>query len=208
LTEYAAKPFPMVHKGPGGASRLPGGKGINRSAVRDEAHRQFFRKVDDALAAVQKDDHLPVVLVGVDRHISFYQEGTKDQDAIVRVVAGSHADPNPPVLGRLVWPVFKSGATLRRPRALARLHEAVSANRHASGVDQVWRAAFEKRCQTLLVETGLEHPADLSPQGDRLLPYSGRGPAALDDAVDEVIERGIADGGDRVFYDPGVIDLH
>src|SRR5215510_7202489 len=208
LTEYAAKPFPMVHTGPGGASRLPGGQGINRSAVRDDAHRQFFRKVDDALAAVQKDDHLPLVLVGVDRHIAFYQEVTKDPDAIVGVVAGSHDDPNPAALGRLVWPVFKSGATLTRTRALARLHQAVSANRHASGIDQVWRAAFEKRCQTLLVETDFEYPADLSPQGDRLLPYSGRGAAALDDAVDEVIERVIANGGDVFFYDPGVLDLH
>src|SRR5262245_29506508 len=208
LTEYRAKPFPMVHTGPGGATRLPGGLGINRSAVRDDAHRQFFRSVDDALAAVQKDDHLLMVLVGVDRHVAFYQEVTKDPGAIVGVVAGSHDAPNPAALGRLVWPVFKSGATLRRTRALARLYEAVSANRHASGVDQVWRAAFEKRCQTLLVETGSEHPADLSPEGDRLLPYSGRGAAALDDAVDEVIERVIADGGEVFFYDPGVLELH
>ena len=70
------------------------------------------------------------------------------------------------------------------------------------------RAAFEKRCQTLLVETGFEYRADLSPQGDRLLEYSGRGAAALDDAVDEVIERVIADGGEVFFYDPGVLDLH
>src|SRR5215471_3863239 len=208
LTEYRAKPFPMVHKGPGGASRLPGGQGINRSAVRDEAHRQFFRRVDDALAAIQKDDHLPVVVVGVERYLAFYQEVTRDPDAIVGVVAGSHDDPNPAALGRLVWPVFKAGSTLRRTRALARLNEAVSVNRHASGIDQVWRDAFEKRCQTLLIETGFEHPADLSPQGDRLLPYSGRGASALDGAVDAVIERVIADGGDVFFYDPGVLDLH
>src|SRR5215468_3217306 len=208
LTEYRAKPFPMVHKGPGGASRLPGGQGINRSAVRDESHRQFFRKVDDALASIQKEDHVPVVVVGVDRYLAFYQEVTKDPDAIVGVVAGSHDDPNPTALGKLVWPVFKLGATLRRTRALARLNQAVSVNRHASGIDQVWRAAFEKRCQTLLVETGFEHPADVAPQGDHLLPYSGRGAAALDDAVDEVIERVIADGGDVFFYDPGVLDLH
>src|SRR5262245_18554340 len=208
LTEYPAKPFPMVHTGPGGASRLPGGQGINRSAMRDEAHRQFFRKVDDAVAVIQKDDHLPVVLVGVDRHVAFYEEVTRDPDAIVGVVAGSYDDPNPTALGRLVWPAFESGATLKRTRALARLHEAVSANRHASGVDQVWRAAFEKRCQILLVETGFEHRADLSPEGDRLLPYSGRGAAALDDAVDELIERVIADGGDVFFYDPGVLELH
>ena len=99
-------------------------------------------------------------------------------------------------------------ATLKRTRALARPNAAVSVNRHASGIDQVWRAAFEKRCQILLVETGFEHPADLSPEGDRLLPHSGRGAAALDDAVDEVIERVIADGGDVLFYDPGVLDVH
>src|SRR6516225_7201106 len=121
LTEITGKPFPMIHKGPGGASRLPGGQGINRSAVRDESHRQFFRKVDDALAAIQKEDHLPVVVVGVDRYLAFYQEVTKDPDAIVGVVSGSHDDPNPTTLGRLVWPVFKAGSTLRRTRALVRL---------------------------------------------------------------------------------------
>jgi hypothetical protein len=208
LTEITDKPFPMTHKGPGGASRLPGGKGINRSAVRDESHRQFFRKVDAALASIQKEDHLPLVVVGIDRYLAFYQEVTNDPDAIVGVVAGSHDKPNPSTLGKLVWPVFKAGNTLKRTRALARLHEAVSVNRHASGIDQVWRAAYEKRCQALLVETGLHHRADVSPEGDRLLTYSGRGAAALDDAVDEVIEKALSDGGEVFFYDPGVLDLH
>jgi hypothetical protein len=208
LTEHTDKPFPMVHKGPGGASRLPGGQGINRSAVRDESHRKFFREVDDALAGVQKEDHLPVVLVGIERYLAFYQEVTQDPDAIVGVVAGSYDNPNPASLGKLVWPVFKAGSTLRRTRALARLNEAVKVNRHASGIDQVWRAAFDKRCQIALVETGFDYPADLSEQGDRLLPYGGRGEAALDDAVDEVIEKVIADGGEVFFYEPGVLDLH
>jgi hypothetical protein len=72
----------------------------------------------------------------------------------------------------------------------------------------VWRAAFDKRCQTLLVETGFEHPADLSPDGDRLLPYSEYGAAALDDAVDEVIEKVLAGGGEVFFYEPGTLDVH
>ena len=206
--ETGKKPFPMVHKGPGGASKLPGGQGINRSAVRDESHREFFRKVDDALAVLQKADPLPVVVVGVDRYLAFYQEITKDPDAIVGYVSGSYDDPKPAALGKLVWPVFKAGATLRRTRALVRLKEAVSVNRHASGIIQVWRGAFEKRIQTLLVETDFEYPADLSPDGDRLLPYTGKGASALDDAVDEVIEKVLADGGEVFFYDPGVLDLH
>ena len=149
-----------------------------------------------------------MVVVGVDRFLAFYQEVTEDPDAIVGVVAGSKDKPSPSALGKVVWPVFKAGSTLRRTRALVRLNEAVSVNRHASGIDQVWRAAFDKRCQTLLVETGFEHPADLAPNGDRLLPYSGRGAAALDDAVDEVIEKVLADGGEVFFYEPGELDIH
>jgi Bacterial archaeo-eukaryotic release factor family 3 len=208
LTEVTDKPFPMVHTGPGGESRLPGGQGINRSGVRDESHRQFFRQVDDAFASLQKEDRLPLVVVGVDRFLAFYQEIAADPDAIVGLVAGSHDKPNPSKLGKLVWPVFKAGMTLVRTRALVRLSQAVSVNRHASGIDQVWRAAFEKRCQTLLVETGFEHPADVAPDGDRLLPYTGQGATALDDAVDEVIEKVLADGGEVDFYEPGVLDLH
>src|SRR5262245_3404693 len=34
LEEHTARPFPMTHKGPGGASKLPGGPGVNPSAVR------------------------------------------------------------------------------------------------------------------------------------------------------------------------------
>src|SRR5262249_41121545 len=152
-------------------------------------------------ASIQKEDHLPLVVVGVDRYLAFYQEVTKDLDAIVGVVAGSHDQPNPSALGKLVWPVFKAGNTLKRTPPLARLHEAVRRKRHASGVDQVWRAAYEKRCQMLLVETGLHRRADVSPEGDRLLAYSGRGAASLDDAVDEVIEKALSDGGEVFFYD-------
>jgi hypothetical protein len=208
LTEETVKPFPMIHTGPGGASKLPGGQGINRSAVRDESHRQFFRKVDDALAVIQKQDPLPLVVAGVDRHLAFYQEVTEHSDAIIGLLAGNYDKTSPSALGKLVWPIFKAGSTLKRTRALVRLKEAVSLNRHASGIDQVWRAAFDKRCQILLVETGFEHPSDVAPDGDRLLPYTGRGASALDDAVDEVIEKTLADGGEVFFYDPGVLDLH
>ena len=77
--------------------------------MRDESHRQFFRKVDEALAAIQKDDHLPVIVVGVDRFLAFYQEVTKDPDAIVGVVAGSYDNPNTTALGKLVWPDLQGG---------------------------------------------------------------------------------------------------
>jgi hypothetical protein len=208
LDEHTAKPFPMAHRGPGGATKLPGGQGINRSAVRDDAHRSFFRSVDDAVAAVQKADPLPLVVVGVERNLAFFQEVTRQARSIAGLLAGNHERTPPHALGKLVWPVFEAGATRWRTEALVRLDQAVGANRHASGIDQVWRAAAAAKCRTLLVEKQFKYPADVSPEGDRLLPYTGKGTAALDDAVDEVIERVMAGGGEVFFYAPGDLDVH
>lgn len=208
LDEYTAKPFPMAHRGPGGASKLPGGPGVNPSAVRDDAIRTFFRSVDDAVSAVQKDNPLPLVVVGVERNLAFYREVTSQAAAIIGMLAGNHDQSSPSALGKLVWPVFDAAATLRRTEALVRLDEAVGANRHASGIDQVWRAAVGGKCRTLLVEKEFKHPADLSPEGDRLLPYTGEGAQALDDAVDEAIERVMATGGEVFFYGSGDLDVH
>jgi hypothetical protein len=208
LTEYTRAPFPLEHTGPGGRDKLPGGKGVNASAVRDDAHRQFFRRVDEALEALQKVDRQPVVLVGIERYLAFYQEIARDPDSIIGMITNSDANPNPATLGKTVWPVFQSGSTLRRSRALARLSEAVRANRHASGMHQVWRAAFEKRVQVLLVEQDFSYPADLGPEGATLLPFTGKGEGAMDDAVDELIERVMADGGEVFFYEPGTLDTH
>jgi hypothetical protein len=97
---------------------------------------------------------------------------------------------------------------VQRTEALVQLDRAVGVNRHASGIDQVWRAAAGGKCQTLLVEKDFKYPADVSTDGDRLLKYTGQGPDALDDAVDELIERVLSKGGAVYFYGPGDLDVH
>jgi hypothetical protein len=208
LEERRDKPFPMEHRGPGGAAKLPGGEGINRSAVRDDAMRQFFKAADDALAAVHKADPRPLVVIGVERNLAFFKEVTAHAANIAGMLAGNHDRTEASALGKLVWPVFDQAATLGRTDALVELDAAVSANRHASGIDQVWRAAAGGKVKTLLVEKDFKYPADVGPEGDRLLPYTGKGAAAIDDAVDEVIERVTETGGDVHFYAPGDLDTH
>lgn len=208
LEEHRGKPFPLVHRGPGGASKLPGGQGVNRSASRDDAQRTFFRSVDEAVGTLQKANPLPLVLVGVERNLAFFQEVTTQAGSIIGMLAGNHDKTAPNSLGKLVWPVFESGATLRRTEALVKLDAAVSANKHASGIDQVWRAAVDAKCRTLLVEKDFKYPANLGPDGYRLLRYTGKGPEALDDVVDEAIERVLSTGGEVFFYSPGDLEVH
>lgn len=208
LESHTEAPFPLRHKGPGGAAPLPGGKGINRSAVRDEAMRDFFRTVDEAVEAVQKANPLPLVVVGVERNLAFFQEVTRQAASVVGMLAGNHERTEASALGKLVWPVFEAGATTRRTEALVQLDQAVGAHRHASGIDQVWREVVGRKCRMLLVEKDFKYPADVSPEGDRLLAYTGQGAQALDDAVDEAVERVLDAGGDVFFYPAGDLEVH
>lgn len=208
LEARRGKPFPMVHRGRGGASKLPGGKGVNRSAVRDEAHRDFFRSVDQAVHAVQKADPLPLIIVGTVRNLAFYQEVTSHADRITGMLAGNHDRTSAGALGKLVWPVFDAGATRRRTEAMVELDKAVGASRHASGIQQVWGAAVDAKCRILLVEEDFKYQADIAADGYRLLPFTGKGANSLDDAVDEVIERVLNGGGSVYFYSPGELGVH
>ena len=60
----------------------------------------------------------------------------------------------------------------------------------------------------LFVEKDYKYPADVGPDGQRLLPYTSQGPAGLDDAVDEIVERVLAAGGEVCFYAAGDLGVH
>lgn len=104
LLEIEESGFPLKHTGPGGERPLPADFGINKSAYRDEKHRQFFRDVDAALKTVLADDPLPLAVVGVERYLAFFREVSDHKDAILTTLTGSHDSTSPHELGKLVWP--------------------------------------------------------------------------------------------------------
>jgi aspartate 1-decarboxylase len=60
----------------------------------------------------------------------------------------------------------------------------------------------------ILVDKALKFPADVSPKGDRLVPYTGQGDRARDDIVNEAIAR-VMDTGDEVLSCvSGDLDIH
>ncbi|NLX35248.1 MAG: hypothetical protein GXY68_00990 [Chloroflexi bacterium] len=209
LTEVTDVGFPLTHTGPGGAARLPGGRGVSRSAYRDEYHRQFFRRVDATLSALLAQDPLPVVVVGVNRFLAFYDEITANARHIVARVEGSHTATAPKELGELVWPPVKASLAAQRIERLDELGRAVGAQRSASTIGEVWRLAHDGRGELLLVEEDYHYPALVDETGRHLAPADDdTAPEVLDDAVDDVIETVLRQGGRVVFVDAGQLAEH
>ncbi len=209
LIEIQNTGFPMTHEGPGGATNLPGGEGVNRSAHRDEHHRQFFRQVDAAFTAVAGGDPQPLVVVGVDRNLAFFNEVTNHRNAIVATLLGSHDKTSPHELSKLVWPLVDAAVLQKKQRALVELDQAVSEQKVVSTAGEAWRMAHEGRGKLLLVEKGFHFPGHVDESGLQLTPADdATQPGVIDDAVDEIIEMVLRKQGEVVFLEDGQLAQH
>ncbi len=209
LEEIRDGKFPFDMGGPGGGSKLPGGHGVNPSARRDASHVHYFQEIDAEVREISKDDDLPLVVVGVERYLSHYNEVTSLSSDIVATVTGNYDHFEPHQVGELVWPAMEEGLAKLREGALEQLDAAIGAKKFASSIGPVYQAANEGRGQLLIVEQDYHQAARVSDDGTSIaLVDDPTAPDVLDDAVDEIIEMVISKGGRVRFVDDGVLDAH
>lgn len=209
LAQVETDGFPLSHEGPGAQQTLPGGVGVNRSAIRDEFDRQFFRRVDETLKPFLQDDPLPLIVVGVDRNLAFFNEVTNHADAILATLQGAHDKTSPHELSKLVWPLVQEKLAEQRAQVFEELDKAVSEQKFVSGAGEAWRLAREGRGKLLVVEQDYHFPARVDETGMFLTPTEDTTDAdVVDDAVDEIIETVLSKGGRVRFVENGTLDAH
>jgi hypothetical protein len=208
LTEVVRGEFPMIAEEET-ARRDDAWWGVNPDAIHDERRRRFAREVAQALQPIQEADPLPLVVVGAEPWVSLFGAATRQGDQVIGTIVGNFPVLSLKVLARRAEPVVAEWRASKRERILGELEAAVSANRYASGVDQVWRAVRRGRGATLLVEEGYRRAARLH-QGGLILEWAEdvAAPDVVDDIVDEIIEDVIARGGRVVFYPDGALEKH
>lgn len=189
LCDVRNQGFPVTHP-----SVPPGGESLP----------DLTRRIDACLAHHHEPDPLGVVVVGGGRLRSAFAAVTIHGPSVVGWVPGDHTATSRRDLGQIVWPVVKTAMSGLHDQALRNLADATAAGRAVWGLEVVAGCVREGRRGTLLVEDGFHVRGGL----DR----TGRSPAvtslvdvrdALDDAVDAVIERGLAGGGSVVFTPDG-----
>lgn len=209
LLEIRAGGFPLTQDITGGTQPLPAGVGIRRSAIRDERLRQFFRQVDAALKPYITEDPLPLAVVGVERHLAFFDEVTGFKDAIVATLTDSHDQTSLDDLSGLVWPLVKAGLANQRLDVLADFKKAIGEHKFAAGVEEVWRLAKEGRGRLLVVEEDFHLPARLDGAEERLQAEQDPSvPGVTVDAVDEILETVLSKQGRVVFVDNDRLEAH
>jgi hypothetical protein len=210
LTEVTDFGFPM-ELGRMGGERGAQSERMSQGAYRDEHHRKFFRDVVDGVVEARKADALPVAVIGVDRYIAFFDELFPQNDAIIGTLNGNYDHATPHEIGQLIWPEVKEAFANKRHEVLDELGTAIGARRFVSTVGEVWEYAHDGRGDVLVVEDSFKYPARVSEDGRRISKVEQEeieAPDVVDDAVDEIIEAVMLQGGRVEFVDDGALEDH
>lgn len=205
LEEVHDQTFPMQMTGPGATAPLPY---LADSSYLDDRHRRFFQQVDSALTAYGKDEVLPLVVGGVDRQISFFQEVSQNASLIAGTLTGNFDRATIHELTPQVWSIMQSVREVQRTDALQELDAAISTQKVVSAIEDVWRFAQESRGKLLLVEKNYHVPAIVTEKGQLELVEQVGGTDVMDDAVDEIIEVVLAKGGRVAIVEDGSLSGH
>ena len=120
----------------------------------DEVAKQVFRAVIQALDHVQHADPRPLVLLGPERDLAYFDAVARLEPAAVMGRAhGNYDRETAAEIAELARPVVDAAVHAREAVLVAQVHEAIG-RRALSGFDPVWDAARTGRGHRLVVEEG------------------------------------------------------
>lgn len=169
----------------------------------------FFGQADSYVSDLCADDAAPLILIGTARDIAVYRAITAiphERIAGILAFAPGSSDLWLSQLHRCCLNLVKDYEERQMVIALRALETAVAEDNYATGIHEVWRRAQEGLCKTLIVEKNYYCPATL--QDDFLRVESADlgdrcGPNILPDAIDTVIQKILAGGGNVGFVHDG-----
>jgi len=163
-----------------------------------EAAKFVFRAVDHALDALQHRDERPLVLLGAERDLAYFDEITTQRPHVIGQLHGDYERQTADAIADLVQPVLDTRQLEQRQQACAEMREAIG-SRAVTGIVETWIAARAGRGHQLLVEDTFRYPARVV--DDTIQPAQDNDPGAID-AVEDTVEEVVRHRGD-VLVVPG-----
>lgn len=169
---------------------------------------QFLHQVDKTLDLVLKAHQLPLFVLATDRVAGHFKKITKHADAVVDYIHGNYENATLPQLKQLLEPHVADWKKVIQKDILNQLQNAAGKKRLAIGMRNVWREASDRKGSLLVVEKNYMYPAEHGNK-DEAIENAGNSLNAfsyIKDAVDDVIEKVLQNGGDVEFTDEGLLN--
>lgn len=180
------------------------------SARKETLMDKFLLHVDKSLSQILKAYKLPLFLIGPDRVLGHFRQLTSNADHILSYISGNYDNATSPEILQLLEPFIKDWESRKETEILKHLDEAEGHKKLIKGVKDVWREATNNKGRLLVVEKDYMYAARLAGESELTdtADVTINQFSVIRDAVDDIIEKVIATGGDVEFTAPGKLSQY
>lgn len=174
---------------------------------REIVMNKFLQHIDNSLDVILNAYHLPLFILGADRIAGHFKAITKHNAAVIEYIHGNYEEASEDKLKKLLEPYIADWNKVHQKNLLNKLEDAASKHKLAKGMKEVWKEAMQLKGKLLLVEKNYmfaaEHGMDELQIYKAVKPYNNF--SYIKDAVDDVIEKVLENGGDVEFVDEDLL---
>ncbi|MFI5133273.1 MAG: hypothetical protein ACHQEB_03000 [Chitinophagales bacterium] len=168
---------------------------------------KFLRHTDEGLSILLKAYPLPLFVMGTDRTAGHFKKITHNGNHILGYVHGNFEEASEAELRKALEPHIADWKKVKENDLLHQLDNAMSAQKLTTGIENVWKEAVHKKGKLLIVEKNFMYPAHHGADADTIYKedHQVSNDFYIKDAVDDIIEKVLENGGDVEFVDEGLL---
>ncbi|NRD71160.1 hypothetical protein HQR03_11505 [Psychrobacter okhotskensis] len=192
-------PFPIENN----SLYKTGDGGSDRSANNESSYlKEFFNQVDKSVQELWGEHKMPLVIVGDTKNIGYYKDVCDRPDNIIATVSNATnlEEGSAQHIVDSVQEAVENYRSSLHQAAMGEIDKARGANMLQTDLQEVYRSAFQGVGETLYVRRGYMQPAIIDEAAQTLsMADDATAQGVTDDAVGEIIEHVIHNGGKVVF---------
>jgi hypothetical protein len=165
-------------------------------AYRELLLDKFLFHMDQGLAWILKAYPFPVFVLGAEKVLGHFRQITRHEKNIVGFVHGNFLDATESAIRAAMEPYLSDWQKVRQTHLLNRIRAAADERKLSAGIREALKASACKNSRLLLVEKGYSETTH------------GNNPFYIKDAVDDVMEKVLAGGGDVEFVEDGALKAY
>jgi hypothetical protein len=168
---------------------------------------KFLRHVDMGLDILLKAYPLPLFVMATGRTIGHFKKKSKNKQFVIDFIHGNFEESTEVELKETIQPYINDWKNVKQQNLLQILNTAMGAKKLALGIKEVWKAAQQKKGRLLVVEKNYSVAAQQGADPEIIYQkdFSDNNSFYIKDAVDDIIEKVLENGGDVEFVDPNLL---
>jgi len=173
--------------------------------------KKFIYHTDEGLSFLLHAYPFPVFIMGTKKMLGYFQAITKNTKHIADYIHGNYTDMDEKELLTILKPYLDNWKKIKMESLRHQLENAAGSGKLAVGIGDVWKQASQHRGKLLIIEKNFRCAGELGCKEDIInVPSDSYNKFSyIKDAVDDVIEKVLEDGGDVEFVEDGLLkDYH